>query len=136
MIGASTPAPGAVYVFQRGTNGLWALQQTISPGGSDGYAFGSHVALSEEGTTLLVSAETSSNLGHIWTYKLHEGVWVADAHTLADPIKTNPPYDHDKPGFQYGNALAISAAARSRWWPTNRRAPRSSTSASAKNGKR
>jgi hypothetical protein len=108
VIGASTPAPGAVYVFQRGNNGLWTLQQTISPGGSDGYAFGSHVALSEAGTTLLVSAETSSNLGHIWTYKLHEGVWVADATTLADPIKTNPGYDHDKPGFQYGNALAIS----------------------------
>ena len=108
VIGASTPAPGAVYIFQRGANGLWTLQQTISPGGSDGYAFGSHVALSEEGTTLLVSAETSSNLGHIWTYRLHEGVWAADAKTLADPIKTNPPYDHDKPGFQYGNALALS----------------------------
>ncbi len=108
VIGASAPAPGAVYVFHRGTNGLWTLQQTISPGGSDGYAFGSHVALSEEGTTLMVDAETSSNLGRIWTYTLHEGVWAPDATTLADPIKTNPPYDHNKPGFQYGNALALS----------------------------
>ena len=108
VVGASQPAPGAVYVFQRGANGLWALQQTISPGGTDGYAFGSHVALSEEGTTLLVTAETSSNLGRIWTYTLHEGVWAPDATTVSDPIKTNPPYDHDKPGFLFGNALAVS----------------------------
>ncbi len=108
VVGASLPAPGAVYVFQRGSNGLWTLQQTLSPGGSTGYDFGSHVAISEEGKTLLVSAETSSNLGRIWTYTLHEGVWTPDASTISDPIKTNPPYDHDKPGFQYGNALALS----------------------------
>ncbi|MGO9489923.1 MAG: hypothetical protein ACLQBB_12945, partial [Solirubrobacteraceae bacterium] len=108
VVGASQPAPGAVYVYQRGANGLWTLQQTISPGGSDGYSFGSHVALSEDGKTLLVTGGTSSDLGHVWTYTLHEGVWTPDAETLDDPIKTNPAYDHDKPGFLYGNALAIS----------------------------
>ena len=108
VVSASQPAPGAVYVYQRGANGLWSLQQTISPGGSDGYFFGSHVALSEDGKTLLVTGGTSSSLGHVWTYTLHEGVWVPDAETLADPIKTNPVYDHDKPGFQFGNALALS----------------------------
>ncbi|MGO9489719.1 MAG: hypothetical protein ACLQBB_11905 [Solirubrobacteraceae bacterium] len=108
VVGAAHPSPGAVYVFQRGGNGLWTLQQTLSPGGPDGYYFGSHVALSEDGETLLVSAETSSNLGHIWTYTLDEGVWVPDVKTLDDPIKTNPGYDHDKPGFEYGNALAVS----------------------------
>ena len=63
---------------------------------------------SPDGTTLLVTAETSTDLGRIWTYTLHEGVWVPDASTLGDPIKTNPAYDHDKPGFEYGNALALS----------------------------
>ena len=108
VVGASQASPGAVHVFQRGADGLWTLQQTISPGGTDGYFFGSHVALSEDGTTLLVTAETSTDLGHIWTYTLHEGVWVPDASTLGDPIKTNPAYDHNKPGFEYGNALALS----------------------------
>ena len=88
MVGASQPAPGAVYVFQRGSNGVWALQQTISPGGKDGYFFGSHVALSEEGRTLLVTAGTSSDIGRIWTYTLKEGVWGPDAETITDPIKT------------------------------------------------
>ena len=106
-VGASQPAPGAVYVFQRGSNGVWTLQQTISPGGSDGYFFGSHVALSEEGRTLLVAAGTTSRLGQIWTYTLKEGVWTPDAKTIADPIKTNPVYDHEKPGFEFGNALAL-----------------------------
>ena len=110
VVGASLPAPGAVYVFQRGSNGVWALQQTISPGGTDGYFFGSHVALSEEGRTLLVTAGTSSDLGRIWTYTLKEGVWSPDANTIADPIKTNPPYDHDKPGFEFGNALALDGS--------------------------
>ena len=110
VVGASEPAPGAVYVFQRAPNGVWTLQQAISPGGTDGYFFGSHVALSEEGRTLLVTAGTTSSLGQIWTYTLKEGVWVPDAKTIADPIKTNPPYDHDKPGFDFGNALALDGS--------------------------
>ncbi len=110
MVGASQPAPGAVYVFQRAPNGVWTLQQTISPGGTNRYFFGSHVALSEEGRTLLVTAGATSSLGQIWTYTLKEGVWVPDAKTIADPIKTNPPYDHDKPGFDFGNALALDGS--------------------------
>ncbi len=106
VVGASQPAPGAVYVFQRGSNGVWALQQTISPGGKDGYFFGSHVALSEEGRTLLVTAGTSSDIGQIWTYTLKEGVWSPDAETITDPIKT-PAYGTDKPGYEFGNAVAL-----------------------------
>lgn len=108
VVSASEPAPGAVYIFQHGASGLWTLQQTISPGGADGYYFGSHVALSEEGTTLLVSAATSSGIGQIWTYTLHEGSWVPDAHTVADPIHTNPSYDSQKAGYEFGNAVAVS----------------------------
>ena len=108
VVSASQPAPGAVYVFHRGSSGLWALQQRLSPGGADGYFFGSHVALSEEGKTLLVTAATSSDVGHIWTYTLQEGVWVPDAKTIDDPLHTNPAWDHDSPGFEFGNALAIS----------------------------
>ena len=109
VVGASTPAPGAVYVFQRGSNGVWALQQTISPGGPDGYFFGSHVALSEEGRTLLVTAGTSSDIGQIWTYTLKEGVWSPDAKTISDSIK-KPAYEHDKAGFEFGNALALDGS--------------------------
>ena len=110
VVGASQPAPGAVYVFQRGSNGVWALQQTISPGGSDGYFFGSHVALSEEGRTLLVAAGTSSDIGHIWTYTLNEGVWSPDAKTIADPIKTPAYGGTDKAGFEFGNVLALDGS--------------------------
>jgi hypothetical protein len=109
VVGASQPAPGAVYVFQRGSNGVWALQQTISPGGKDGYFFGSHVALSEEGRTLLVTAGTSSDIGQIWTYTLKEGVWSPDAETITDPIKT-PAYGTDKPGYEFGNAVALDGS--------------------------
>ena len=109
VVGASQPAPGAVYVFQRGSNGVWALQQTISPGGSEGYFFGSHVALSEEGRTLLVTAGTSSDIGHIWTYTLKEGVWSPDAKTIADSIKT-PADGSLKAGYEFGNALALDGS--------------------------
>ena len=134
VVGASQPAPGAVYVFQRGSNGVWALQQTISPGGTDGYFFGSHVALSEEGRTLLVTAGTSSDIGQIWTYTLKEGVWSPDAKTITDPIKTTRPTGPTSRVRVRQRRWRSTAAAGWRWWPTNRRMPRSSTSASAPNG--
>ena len=54
-----------------------------------------------------VAAATTSGIGQIWTYTLKEGVWVPDAKTIADPLKTKPSYDPEKAGFEFGNALAL-----------------------------
>ncbi len=102
---------GAVYVFQRGWLGLYLQQAYIKPSNTDaGDRFGTAVALSADGDTLVVGApfEDSSgdggndadDAGAVYVFTRSGTDWIQQAYVKAG---------NTDPGDRFGTAVALSA---------------------------
>lgn len=117
---------GAAYVFLRDVNGTWAQEAYLKPLAIDGSdSFGAFIALSNDASTLLVSAVTedssaigvngdtsdngSSASGAAYIFSRGGGVWVQNAY-----LKASNTGEGDQFGFHLalnstGNRAAIGA---------------------------
>ncbi len=105
-VGAPNAGDGAVYVFVF-ANGYWSQAREITdPDADSGARFGAAVALSGDGTTLLVGAPgDSSAKGKAYLYTFSSGSWVGG--TLNSPVEATDPAGVAADGF--GQAVALSS---------------------------
>jgi hypothetical protein len=94
---------GSAYVFVR-SGGSWAEATKVAPETGDGNdQFGTSVALSKDGTTLLVGAEVAdpdgTETGAAYVYTGSGGSWSLDARLTANEGSSND---------RFGNAVALS----------------------------
>lgn len=99
---------GAVYVY-RLTNGNWTLEAKLEPPDARGYDFfGSDVALSLNGNTLVIGAHSEgydapvqeAGPGSVFVYERRQGGWVRKAM-----LRASRPQD----GASFGRAVEVSA---------------------------
>ena len=99
---SSLPGAGAVYVFAR-TGTTWAQQAYIKAGVASVGGFGTAIALSSDGSTLLVSAPNEAppgGQGAAYVYVRAGTTWALQTR-LASPTPTN--------GDLFGQSVALSA---------------------------
>lgn len=95
----SNGANGSVIIWTRTSEGVWSLTQIISnPTGISGEnpSFGSSLALSDDGKTLVVGAHQDTNeedvvIGAAWIFVLIDGIWTQQGPKLVgnDTIGTD-----------------------------------------------
>lgn len=107
---------GAVYVFNR-VGGVWTQQAYIKASNTrDGAGFGTSLALSSNGSTLVVGApgeasnavgidgnqadESAAGAGAVYVFSRNAGVWAQQAYVKASNTDA---------GDGFGSALALSA---------------------------
>ena len=106
-VGAGGIGTGRVFVYQRpGSN--WPASSHPSavlkePLPRPGDAFGSHVALSQNGATLLVSAFNGYSGTQVFVFVRHGKTWTSNQRPAA--VLT---YSHLRPGGQFGTSIALS----------------------------
>ncbi|MEZ4630672.1 MAG: discoidin domain-containing protein [Deinococcales bacterium] len=93
------PNAGAVYIYQKLSNGDWVMQQKLEPEQArESMAFGRAVALS--GDSLLIGAPgaENSNAGSVYAYRRNGSQWQLEAKILASD---GAPFD------EFGHAIAL-----------------------------
>lgn len=96
---------GSVYVFS-GTGGSWKQEKKLLPKGGDiNDRFGSSIAISEDGTTILVGAPGDEDpngvsAGSAYVFSKADGAWIQKAKLV--------PNDGDQ-NDKFGSSVAMSA---------------------------
>jgi hypothetical protein len=100
---------GAVYVY-RLTSGGWTLEAKLEPPGARGYDFfGSDVALSKSGDTLVIGAQNEgydapsqdAGPGSVFVYSRRDGTWTEETM-----LRASRPQDN----VLFGRAVEVSAS--------------------------
>jgi hypothetical protein len=108
---------GAVYVY-RLTSGGWTQEAKLEPPGARGYDFfGSDVALSMSGDTLVVGAQNEgydapsqdAGPGSVFVYKRREGAWTQEAMLRASRPQDNVLFGRAVEVSALGNVIAVGA---------------------------
>ena len=81
---------GAVWIFQKSA-GVWSQQQLLTPSNNTGGSnFGSDVALSGDGNTLVVGGRyDNSNTGAVWVFTRSSGTWTQQQKISANASGAN-----------------------------------------------
>lgn len=108
---------GAVYVYRR-ANFTWSLQAKLEPPGARGYDFfGSDLALSASGNTLVVGAQNEgydapsqdAGPGSVFVFKRRHGVWTQEAMLRATRPQDSASFGRSVEVSAGGSVIAIGA---------------------------
>jgi hypothetical protein len=120
------PSSGAVYVFTRDSGGVWTQQAYIKASNAEASDFfGGGMALSNDGSTLTVSAtgedgaatgvngdETSNSAlsaGAVYVFQRNAGTWSQEAYIKASNTEASDFFGNEIDFSDDGNTLAVSA---------------------------
>lgn len=100
---------GAAWLFNR-QNGKWTQQGPKVIGGDSLSMFGSAVALSGDGSTLIVGGyDDASGMGGAWVFARSNGVWKQQGPKLVGIGADRTTLDGNTIGSGLGGAVALSA---------------------------
>lgn len=108
---------GAVYVYRLSSGG-WTQEAKLEPPDARGYDFfGSDVALSMNGDTLVVGAQNEgydapsqeAGPGSVFVYKRREGAWTQEAMLRASRLQDNVSFGRAVEVSALGNVIAVGA---------------------------
>lgn len=125
----SIPFSGAVYLY-RNVNGSWQQQSYIKPPNTEsGDNFGQDVALSDDGNTLVISAEAegsnatgidgdasnndASSAGAVFAYEYINGAWSNTAYIKASNTDSSDKFGYAIDLSSSGDLLAVGAIGES-----------------------
>jgi len=126
----AVPEAGAVYVFSRATSGSWSQQAYLKASNPHtGDAFGNAVALSSNGSTLVVTAplengaatgvngsqamQTANDAGAAYVFTRSGSSWSQQAYLKASNARANAYFGWATALSGDGNTLAVSAVGDS-----------------------
>ncbi|HSZ70739.1 MAG TPA: hypothetical protein VK756_10295 [Solirubrobacteraceae bacterium] len=105
VVGAPTASgeAGAVWVYTRTASG-WAEQAMLTPTSGEEVGkgeFGTSVAVSADGNTVLVGAPAAAGSGAVWAFKRSGSSWTQDGEEITGAEVSA--------GDQFGRSVALSA---------------------------
>ncbi len=111
--GTGGPGAGAAYIFIR-SGGMWAEQAKILSDDVEAQDnFGSSVALSADGNTVIVGARREdaggTNAGAAYVFTRSGGVWTQQAKILSDDIQTQDNFGASVSLSSDGNTAIVGA---------------------------